>query len=85
MKLLFTKGFDREYYRLVHKDRKYESKVNKTLSLMQFDLGHPSLRVHKLKNTDIYSTSVDTKIRILFMVDGDKVHLLEIGNHDEVY
>jgi len=52
---------------------------------MDFDLKHPSLRIHKLKGVDVYSASVDMKIRILFMIDGDKIHLLEIGNHDEVY
>jgi len=85
VRLLFTKSFDREYGVLCRKNIKYKDKVNKTLSFLQFDLRHPSLRLHKLSTLGVYSVSVDMKIRILFAVDEDKLHLLHIGNRDEVY
>ena len=52
---------------------------------MEFDVRHPSLRLHKLSNMEFYSVSVDMKIRIVFRLDKDKMFLIRIGNHDEVY
>ena len=52
---------------------------------MDFDLRHPSLRIHKIKGVDYYSVSVDMKIRILYEKDSNMIRLIEIGNHDEVY
>lgn len=80
-----TKPFLRQLSDLVRGNNKYRDKVTKILKLMDFDLRHPSLRIHKLKGRDYYSVSVDMKIRILYEKDEDIIRLVEIGSHDEVY
>ncbi|CAN5792622.1 hypothetical protein BH20CHL8_BH20CHL8_11520 [soil metagenome] len=47
----------------------------------------PLLRVHKLKGelADYWSFSVDDDLRVLFRWDGDRVFLVNLGSHDEVY
>jgi mRNA-degrading endonuclease YafQ of YafQ-DinJ toxin-antitoxin module len=85
VKIIPTKQFVKQLNALVRRNAKYHGKVSKALKLMDFDLKHPSLRLHKLKDTSEYSVSVDMKIRIIFAVEEDTLRLLEIGSHDEVY
>lgn len=85
MRIIPTKQFVKQLNVLVRRNGKYHGRVAKALKLMDFDLKHPSLRFHKLKDTSEYSVSVDMKIRIILAVDEGTIRLLEIGNHDEVY
>ncbi len=77
-------NFKQELERLLRKNPNQIKKVEKCLSLMRVDINHPSLRLHKLNKRN-YSVSVDMKIRIIVGIDGKYIHLLKIGNHDEVY
>jgi len=83
--IVSTKPFIRQLADLIRKNNKYKIKVARILKLMDFDLRHPSLRIHKIKGVDYYSVSVDMKIRILYEKDSNMIRLIEIGNHDEVY
>ncbi len=85
MIIVSTKPFIRQLADLIRKNNKYKIKVARILKLMDFDLRHPSLRIHKIKGVDYYSVSVDMKIRILYEKDSNMIRLIEIGNHDEVY
>jgi len=61
----------------------------KTLKLLELNLSHPSLRLHKLqgKLSKLYSVSINIsyRISIYFMVDKDRIVPVDIGSHDEIY
>lgn len=85
MNVVTTPQFNRELKKLIRKNKIYKAKTNRTLSLLQYNFDHPSLRVHKLAGKDIYSISVDLKIRILIHIYDSDAYLLRIGTHDEIY
>jgi mRNA-degrading endonuclease YafQ of YafQ-DinJ toxin-antitoxin module len=64
-------------------------KYKKTLLQLKFNPYHPSLRLHKLKGNfqEYYSVSINMQYRIMidFIIQDDKVILIEIGNHDFFY
>lgn len=77
--------FKKDLKNLLGKDGGYQRKTAKCLWLLNENINHPSLRLHKLVGTEIYSVSVDMKIRILIQVNGQEIYLLRVGTHDEVY
>lgn len=85
MKLVLSSKFQKDLDKLLTKNPQIKSKVTKTLKLMQQNIRHPSLRLHKLAGTNIWSVSVDLSIRIVFYLSENKLFLLEIGKHNEVY
>jgi mRNA-degrading endonuclease YafQ of YafQ-DinJ toxin-antitoxin module len=85
MNIYYSDSFQKELDKLFRKDKKYRERVRKTIGLMWFDIGHPSLRIHKLKDIGVYSVSVDMKIRIIFDMVDEEITLLHIGTHDQVY
>lgn len=85
MRVFHSEYFQRNLAVFLRRNPKYVDKVRKTMRFLDFDLRHPSLRLHKLSNLGYYSVSVDMKIRIILRIDGDKIWLLDIGTHDQVY
>ncbi len=85
MIIIPSKRFVGEAKKLFKKDSKYKVKLEKTLSLLQTNCKHPSLRLHKLSGTENYSVSIDLSIRIILHFEGENIFLLRIGTHDEVY
>ena len=63
--------------------------VGKTLQLMELNINHPSLRLHKLSGrlNDLSSVSINVSYRItLELIIQDKdIIMINIGAHDEVY
>ena len=61
----------------------------KTLQLMELDIHHPSLRLHKLSGslTGLSSVSINMSYRITLelMIQDRDIILINIGSHDEVY
>ncbi|HHH52540.1 MAG TPA: plasmid stabilization protein [Bacteroidetes bacterium] len=61
----------------------------KTLLTLRSNPYHPSLRLHKLqgKLQDYYSVSINLQYRIMldFIIKGDKIILIDIGKHDQMY
>ncbi|MEO5583549.1 MAG: plasmid stabilization protein, partial [Saprospiraceae bacterium] len=57
----------------------------KSLLLLEANPFHPSLRLHKLKGNlvEYHSVSIDLKYRILidFIIQDDKIILIDIGDH----
>ena len=85
MKIYPTEKFKDHFRYLVRKNSKYEKRVHKCLYLLDFDINHPSLRLHKLSGLEVYSVSVDMKVRILLTIFDEKIMLLDIRSHDEMY
>lgn len=80
-----SKKFQKQLKRLLVQNPKIKTIVSKTLHLLRNNPNHPSLRLHKLTGKSTWSVSVSMRIRIIFGIRGNKIYLLRIGSHDEVY
>ena len=93
MTLIFTKKFNRKYYKFVFGNQSLQLKVDKTLEMMEEDIFNPKLNAHKLEGKlyHLNSCSCGYDCRIIFEIDLNKttneeeIILLDIGTHDEVY
>jgi mRNA-degrading endonuclease YafQ of YafQ-DinJ toxin-antitoxin module len=83
--LVLTSKFQKQIARLVRGNRGLKIQLSKTFKLLNSDFDHPSLRSHKLSGTDNWSISVNQSIRIILHWEKDKLYLLEIGKHEDVY
>jgi len=85
MEIVAGKKFSENLKDLVSGNPSSSTKVEKKLLILLENPKHPSLRLHKLSGTNNYSISVDLSIRIILHFEGDKIFLLKIGKHEEVY
>jgi addiction module RelE/StbE family toxin len=85
MQLILSKRFQKDLTKLKLQRPQLTEKIKKTFKLLQKNVNHPSLRLHKLSGTDNWSISVGMDIRIILHREGDKLYLLRIGSHDEIY
>jgi len=64
-------------------------RYEKTIKLMELDPFHTSLRLHKLKGllAEYHSVSISMQYRIIleFVVEDEKLILINIGKHDRAY
>lgn len=86
-----TSAFLRAVKRLVKRQPDITMELRDVLALLEMDAFAPSLRTHKLKGalTGCWASSAGYDLRIIFEIlpfaDGEKISLLSIGTHDEVY
>ena len=83
--LSFSARFQKQLARLVKSDPSLKLQIKKTITLLESNLKHPSLRFHKLSGENYWSISVNRSIRILAMWNDNKFYLLGIGTHEEIY
>jgi len=81
MKIKPTKRYQRSFRRLTKNNKPLGIKVIQTLNLYKNDPNHPSIRLHKLSNQNIWSISVNMRIRIIFVYYKDSAILLDMGDH----
>ncbi len=85
MELRFTHSFEVEYKKCVKGNQTLQNKVSKQLLLLQKDIHHPSLRLHKLEASEYWSISIDKSIRMLVIVEKNWIYIYHIGKHEDVY
>jgi mRNA-degrading endonuclease YafQ of YafQ-DinJ toxin-antitoxin module len=87
--IFFTKKFEKRAKKFFKKHPELKERYKKTIHLLAHNPFHPSLRLHKLKGdlAQFHSVSLDMQHRIIldFVVEGEKIYLIDIGTHDEVY
>lgn len=83
--LVFSSYFNKQVLKLVKSDKPLKSQIQKTVSLLYSDINHTSLRLHKLSGKNYWSVSVNKSIRIIMCWEEDKLYLLRIGKHEDVY
>ena len=88
-RIVFTESYNKKASKWLKKHVVLRDQYLKTLQLIELDVNHPSLRLHKLSGrlSGLSSVSVNMSYRItleLMIQDGDIV-LINIGSHDEVY
>ncbi len=92
-RLAWTPKSKRAFKRLIKGNPALENRIRQVLTQLTQDPFHPSLRTHKLSGdlSDVWSCSVDYKLRILFEFMDDPnsseqaILLLNLGSHDDVY
>lgn len=85
MNLIPSLRFYRDLGKLEKKNERLKKTIGKTMSRLQDNPNHPSLRLHKLSGQYVYSISVTMSIRMIIVFRGDDIHLLRIGTHEDVY
>lgn len=88
-KLIFTETYTKKERKFLKKHPELFNLYSKVLRLVEVNVNHPSLRLHKLKGrlADLRSISINMSYRITvyFHVEKDSIVPVDIGNHDEVY
>lgn len=85
MELRFTTSFEKEYRQVTKGNIPLQKKIKKQLGLLQKNINHPSLRLHKLSGGLYWSVSIDKSIRILIIIENKWMYIYHIGKHEDVY
>lgn len=87
MNIYLSSKFKKSYKVIIKSTPKNKAKIKKTISTLQEDPKHPGLRLHKLSGNkgEMWSISVDRKIRITLTFTEQDITLVNIGTHDEDY
>lgn len=88
-KLIYTESYIKKAKKFAKRHPDVLQQYSKTLKLLELNPFHPSLRLHKLegKLSELYSVSINILYRISvdFIINEDKIILINIGKHSEVY
>lgn len=84
-KIILTEKYSKKAIDFLKSHPALSSKYKKSLLLLEANPFHPSLRLHILKGNlvEYHSVSIDLKYRILidFIIQDDKIILIDIGDH----
>jgi hypothetical protein len=81
-RIKFTARYLRGYKKLPQGLRRH---VDKALRLVTTDPNHPSLRLHRVQDTnDVWEISPTMSIRITLRFEGDLIEFRNVGPHDDV-
>ena len=88
-KIIQTDEYFKKLKKFIKKHPEVLDRYSKTLTLLEIDPLHPSLRLHKLKGklNSYYSVSINMQYRVVidFIIKDNKIIPIDIGTHDEVY
>ena len=86
-KIEFSNPFKKSFKKTVSKNADVAFAVMQKLFIMSQDINHPSLKLHKLKGAlgNYYAISIEYDLRIILEIESEKIILIDIGSHDEVY
>ena len=85
MQLRFTKSFENEYKKVIKGHSSLQKLIAKQLLILQKNINHPSLRLHKLAGQKYWSISINKSIRILLILENKLIYIFHIGKHEDVY
>jgi len=89
IKILTTISYEKKLKKFKKNHPELKSQYHKTIQTLALNPNHPSLRLHKLKGKlqDYFSVSINLKYRIMldFIIEDDKIVLIDIGVHDHLY
>lgn len=83
--LYFSPSFNRDLKRILKKNPQLRKVVFGKLKKLSKNPNDKSLRLHKLSGRDCWSVFIATDVRVIFGFENEKIYLLRIGSHDEVY
>lgn len=87
--LIYSDSYVKRAKKFMGKHPELTKQYGKTLTLLELNPFHPSLRLHDLKGQiqDLSSVSINMSYRIVlhFIIEDKKITLIDIGAHDNVY
>ncbi len=87
--LVFTDQYEKRALRFLKRHPELEKQYLKTLQLLEANPFHPSLRLHPLSGrlSCLHSVSINLSYRITleFLIDGQDIVPVNVGDHDTVY
>ena len=87
--IILTDTYTKKAVKFIKKHKDIKEKYIKTLTVLQDNPYHPSLRLHKLqgKQKEYFSISINMSYRIVidFILEDGVITPIDIGSHDEVY
>jgi len=87
MQINYTENFRKNYRKRITHKKSLDTKFQERLQLFFTNPQSSLLRVHKLAGAkkDLYAFSVTGDIRVIYYQEDDKIFLLDIGTHNQVY
>lgn len=87
--LVFTQQYEKRARRFLKRHPELKRQYLKTLQLLEADPFHPSLRLHRLAGrlAELHSVSITLSYRITleFLIEGNEIVPVDVGDHDTVY
>ena len=88
-RVIYTKSYLKRATKFAKRHPDLLAQYEKTLKLLELNPFHPSLRLHRLSGSlsDLHSISINISYRITleFLIDDNKIILVNVGSHDEIY
>ena len=88
-KLLFPQTYENRARKFLKKHPELKNQYKKTLMLLELNPFHTALRLHQFKTKyfEGYSVSINISCRIAleFIIREQKIILVNIGDHQEIY
>jgi len=88
-RLIYLESYNKKATKFIKKHKELLKQYEKTLKLLELNPFHPSLRLHKLQGRleGLCSVSINITYRIVIecLIEDDKIVMIDIGHHDEVY
>jgi len=88
IEIIWDKKFEKKLFKFIKKRPLLKNKIKEKLSLFTNEPYSPKLKNHKLSGRlkDLNAISIDYDCRIIFkIINEEKVLLIDIGTHKEVY
>lgn len=85
MIIKYTNLFEHKLKKRLQKNPHLRDKVKKQIQLLERDIRHPGLKVHKLqgKRGEEYAFWVEGNVRITFLMANDYYLFTDVITHDE--
>ena len=87
--LVFTESYNRRAAPWLKRHPDLRGTYLKTLQLVEANPHHPSLRLHalsgKLDGLHAISINLSYRITLEFLIEDDRIVLVNVGDHDAVY
>jgi mRNA-degrading endonuclease YafQ of YafQ-DinJ toxin-antitoxin module len=83
--VVFKKAFRKALRKTVRNNPELGWRIGKTLSLLNTNINHRSLKLHKLSGTDYWAVSVSKSYRIKIRIEDKYIFCVGFGSHEEVY
>jgi toxin HigB-1 len=88
-RILYTDAYVKRAKRFARKHPDIIPQYENTLKLLEINPFHDSLELHKLKGklSGHYAVSINIyyRIRLDLISEGNKILLIDVGSHDDVY
>lgn len=87
--LVFTEHYEKRAARFLKRHPALRTQYLKTLQLLVANPQHPALRPHSLHGrlSGLHAVSINLSYRITleFLIEGGRIVLVNVGDHDAVY